>query len=78
MGDLLGRIDLPGRAESVKIARAYVRSVLYRTGRRHLGDVELLVSEIFTNAVRHSESGRRPDGVVTVRVYDDGATVRSR
>ncbi|MFC6079776.1 ATP-binding protein [Sphaerisporangium aureirubrum] len=73
---LLGKVDLLGRASSVKVARAYVRSVLCRAGRRDLDDVETLVSEVFTNAVRHSESGRRPGGLVTLRVYDDGETVR--
>jgi anti-sigma regulatory factor (Ser/Thr protein kinase) len=77
MGDLLGSIDLLGHAGSVQIARAYVRTVLYEAGRRRdLDDIETLVSEIFTNAIRHSESGRRPGGVVKVRVYDGGKTVR--
>nr|WP_221475200.1 ATP-binding protein [Sphaerisporangium rubeum] len=61
---------------SVEVARAYVRSTLRRIGRRSVEDIELLVSEVFTNAVRHSGSGRRNGGVVTLRVYDDGETVR--
>ncbi|MFC6082822.1 ATP-binding protein [Sphaerisporangium aureirubrum] len=75
-GDRLGKIDLLGLASSAKIARAYVYSVLYRAGRRDLDDIETVVSEVFTNAIRHSESGRRPGGLVQVRVYDDGATSR--
>ncbi|MBB6471557.1 anti-sigma regulatory factor (Ser/Thr protein kinase) [Sphaerisporangium rubeum] len=74
--NLLGKIDLQGRSSWVKVARMYVRSVLYRAGRKDVDDVETLVSEVFTNAVRHSESGRRPGGVVTLCVYDDGETVR--
>ncbi|MFC7386293.1 ATP-binding protein [Sphaerisporangium rhizosphaerae] len=76
MGDLLGKVDLLGLESSVKIARAYVCSVLDRARWRDLEDVETLVSEVFTNAVRHSESGRRPGGVVQVRIYEDGDRVR--
>ncbi|MDH2427476.1 ATP-binding protein [Sphaerisporangium sp. TRM90804] len=36
----------------------------------------LLVGELVANSVKHSESGRRPGGVVSLRVYDDGRTVR--
>ncbi|MEU9888245.1 ATP-binding protein [Sphaerisporangium sp. NPDC051011] len=75
-GDLLGKVELLGLGSSVKVARAYVRSVLYVAGRLDLDDVEILVSEVFTNAVRHSKSGRQPGGVVEVRVYDDGEMVR--
>lgn len=76
MGDLLGKVDLLGVGSSAQVARAYVRSALYGAGRRDMGDIVTLVSEVFTNAVKHSESGRRPGGVVQVRVYDDGETVR--
>lgn len=74
--DLLGKVDLAGLDSSAELARAYVRSVLVRAGRRAVADVELLVGEVFANAVRHSESGRRPGGVVGLRVYGDGETVR--
>ncbi|MGW4637807.1 ATP-binding protein [Sphaerisporangium sp. NPDC004334] len=76
MGGLLGRVEVLGLSRPVKIAREYVRSVLQVAGRRDLDEVEVLVSEVVTNAVRHSDSGRRPGGVVAVRVYDDGETVR--
>ncbi|GII75919.1 hypothetical protein Sru01_09010 [Sphaerisporangium rufum] len=76
VGTLLGRVDLLADDGSTKLARAYVRSLLCRNGHRDVDDIELMVSEVFANAVRHSESGRVRDGVVTVRVYDDGETVR--
>ncbi|WP_239137738.1 ATP-binding protein [Sphaerisporangium rufum] len=81
MGALLGKVDLPGLDGSVHVARAYVRSVLRQAGGRVLDDellddVETLVSEVFTNAVRHSRSGHRPGGMVHIRVHDDGGTVR--
>ena len=62
-GGLLGLIDLVGRPECVQEARAFVRE---RLGDQHpsLDDVELLVSELVTNSVRHSNS--RDGGTVTV------------
>ncbi|MEV6987440.1 ATP-binding protein [Sphaerisporangium sp. NPDC051017] len=72
---LRGAVDLLGRSSSVSLARAYVRGLLMAAGRRDAGDVELLVGELVANSVKHSDSGRRPGGVVTVRVYDDGRTV---
>ncbi|WP_250562964.1 ATP-binding protein [Sphaerisporangium fuscum] len=74
--EFLGSVDLLGRLSSVAIARSYVRSVLLAAGRRDLDDVELLAGEVVANAVRHSDSGRKPDGVVKLRVHDDGRTVR--
>ncbi|WP_250562399.1 ATP-binding protein [Sphaerisporangium fuscum] len=74
--DLLGSVELLGRLSSVAIARAYVRMVLSQTGRGEADDVELLVGEVFANAVKYSESGSRPGGMVSVRVYDDGETIR--
>ncbi|WP_214411936.1 ATP-binding protein [Sphaerisporangium fuscum] len=72
----LGSVDLLGRLSSVAVARAYVRSLLLTAGRRAVDDVQLLVGEVVANAVRHSASGSRPDGMVELRVYDDGETVR--
>ncbi|MFC7382903.1 ATP-binding protein [Sphaerisporangium rhizosphaerae] len=66
-GSLLGAIDLIGSPESVSLARAYVREKL---GREHpaLHDVTLLVSEVVTNAVVHSDSGN--GGTVTLVLAD--------
>ncbi|WP_440097943.1 ATP-binding protein [Streptosporangium sp. H16] len=72
---LLGRVDLPGVAESVSTARRYVRSVLENSGGRDTYDAELLVSELVSNAVRHSESGRA-GGRVTVVVANLGDVIR--
>ncbi len=80
-GGLLGLIDLVGKPECVREARAFVRE---RLGDQHpaLDDVELLVSELVTNSVRHSHSrdggtitvvlARIPDGVHAM-VIDDGS-----
>jgi anti-sigma regulatory factor (Ser/Thr protein kinase) len=73
---LLGAVDLLGRASSVAIARVYVRGVLLAAGRQNVDDVELLVGELIANSVKHSDSGGRTAGMVTLRVYDNGRTVR--
>ncbi|MGC5012855.1 ATP-binding protein [Streptosporangium sp. DT93] len=71
---LLGRVELPGVAESVGAARRYVRCVLEGSGGRDTCDAELVVSELVANAVRHSASGR-PGGTVAIAVADRGDTV---
>jgi anti-sigma regulatory factor (Ser/Thr protein kinase) len=67
IGRLLGVTDLIGRPESVSLAREFVRRKL---GDNHpaLDDVTLLVSEVVTNAVVHSES--RNGGRVTLALAD--------
>lgn len=72
---LLGSVELPGVAESVGAARRYVRGVLENSGQRDTYDAELLVSELVSNAVRHSESGDA-DGLVTVVVANCGETIQ--
>ncbi|GAA3422677.1 ATP-binding protein [Streptosporangium vulgare] len=72
---LLGRVDLPGVAGSVSTARRYVRRVLEDSGQPDTYDAELLVSELVSNAVRHSESGRA-GGRVTVVVANLGDVIR--
>jgi anti-sigma regulatory factor (Ser/Thr protein kinase) len=64
----------PGRADQVAQARLFVASVL--AGRPEAEAAALVVSELSTNAVRHTASGG-PDGLfaVTVRREDDRATV---
>lgn len=85
-GGLLGLIDLVGKPECVREARAFVRE---RLGPDHpaLEDVELLVSELVTNSVRHSNSrdggqitvvlASIPDGIHAM-VIDDGADTTPR
>ncbi|WP_405147339.1 ATP-binding protein [Sphaerisporangium sp. NBC_01403] len=67
IGSLLGVTDLVGSPESVSQARDYVRKKL---GNAHpaLDDVTLLVSEVVTNAVVHSNS--RNGGRVTLAIAD--------
>ncbi|MFS1298153.1 ATP-binding protein [Streptosporangium longisporum] len=59
----------PGRVAAVPEVRAWARGLL--AGRLTvpvLDDVLLLLSELATNAVTHSDSGRGADGRVTVYV----------
>jgi len=72
---LLGSVELPGVVESVGAARRYVRDVLENSGERDTYDAELLVSELVSNAVRHSESGR-VGGLVTIVVANCGETIQ--
>ncbi|MEV8633905.1 ATP-binding protein [Streptosporangium sp. NPDC051023] len=65
----LGVVDLPGVERSVSVARRYVAELLTDAGHVEIEDVVLLVSEVVTNAVVHTGSGR-PGGVVTVEVTD--------
>ncbi|WP_440065983.1 ATP-binding protein [Streptosporangium sp. OZ121] len=66
----------PGRVESVPEARAWARDLLAgRVGASVLDDVLLLLSELTTNAVAHSDSGRTADGRVTVYVARTGTMV---
>ncbi|WP_170321716.1 ATP-binding protein [Acrocarpospora pleiomorpha] len=80
---VLGAVELPGEAASVVRARVFVRGVLGRAGVDEASDVLLLVSELVTNAVAHSESGEGgrvglvvigcPDRIVRVEVCDQGS-----
>ena len=67
-------VTLAGRPERARAARAFVSEVL---GPGHpCGDVAvLLVSEIFSNSVRHSGSGAAGE-TVTVAVRAGGGVVR--
>ncbi len=64
---VLGQSDFGGHASSVVDARTWARKLL--TGHvadEVLNDAVLLLSELVTNSVVHSDSGRKPDGLVTV------------
>ncbi|MEV6981187.1 ATP-binding protein [Sphaerisporangium sp. NPDC051017] len=74
--DLLGKVDLLGRASSIALARMYVREVLLEAGYRVVDDVLLLVGEVVANAVKHSYSGRQARGVMQLLVYRNDRTVR--
>ncbi len=66
-GRLLGVMELKGEAESAKLARGFVSEKL---GGAHpaLDDVTLLVSEVVTNAVVHSDS--RNGGKIILALAD--------
>ncbi|MFD0883624.1 ATP-binding protein [Streptosporangium algeriense] len=71
--------DFPGKEISIPIAREWARDLL--TGQIAapvLDDVLLLLSEVVTNAVTHSNSGRPPGGQVTVRMTYAPGDVRVR
>ncbi|MEU7983347.1 ATP-binding protein [Streptosporangium canum] len=80
------RREFPGEVSSVPAARAWVHGLLaVRLAPPALDDVLLLLSEVITNAVTHSDSGRtaggrvtvhliRGPGAVHVEVTDDGST----
>ncbi|WP_433243557.1 ATP-binding protein [Streptosporangium sp. CA-135522] len=74
--ELLGHVVLPGDVASVPQARLYVRDLLGPIGDGYVDDALLLVTELVTNAVRHSDSGRRPDGQVTVTVTNRAGTLQ--
>lgn len=71
---VLGRLTVPGRPSHVSDARALVTKVL---GELHpkLDDAVLMVSELVTNAIVHSNS-RQPGGTVTVTVLESVGGVR--
>jgi anti-sigma regulatory factor (Ser/Thr protein kinase) len=69
-------VTLAGRAERARVARTFVGGVL-GPGHPCGDDAALLVSELFGNSVRYSQSGatvtvtvRAGDGVVRVEVTD--------
>lgn len=78
---VLGTLTVPGRAENVSRARSFV-AALAGPGGPGADTAALLTSELVTNAVLHTSSGRdggtvtivvidMPDGVM-VEVIDDG------
>ncbi len=82
---VLGQSDFGGYASSVGEARAWARELLSgHVAEEVLNDAVLLLSELITNSVIHSDSGREPGGLVTVilaardgvvhcEVVDDGS-----
>ncbi|MEO3808531.1 ATP-binding protein [Sphaerisporangium sp. B11E5] len=68
-----GVIELSGSPESVSLAREYVKTTI---GADHpaVDDVTLLVSELVTNAVVHSDSHN--GGKVTLTVTDGAGRIR--
>lgn len=68
----IGQAEFPGSAESVGEARAFVRRVLAGRPSAEVDDIVLLASELFANAVSHSDSGRRAGGVVRLTLSEPG------
>jgi anti-sigma regulatory factor (Ser/Thr protein kinase) len=69
-------VSLPVQQRSVATARGLVREVLAGWEPRQVDDVALMVSELVTNAVRHSRAKldlavTLDDGTVRVDVVDD-------
>jgi DNA-binding NarL/FixJ family response regulator len=74
--DLAAALDLPAEATSPRAARAFVRDLLSTDDAELVSSVELLVSELVTNAVLHARSAPRIEvhldrGSVRVSVRDD-------
>jgi len=73
-GAAASTFTLPGTEKSVRLARRQAESACADAG-CPLGDVvALIVSELATNAVLHSVSGR-PGGTYTLRLVFSGASV---
>lgn len=66
-------ITMPGTAASIGAARAFVADHL--NGHPRADEIALMVSEVATNAVRHTRSGR-PDGTYQVMLSIGVGTVR--
>jgi anti-sigma regulatory factor (Ser/Thr protein kinase) len=76
---ILGSVTIPGRAEEVSGARAFITRTLTATGKGQRIDSDaatLLTSELVTNAILHTDSGTL-DGSVTVVMIDvpDGVLI---
>ncbi|WP_214327261.1 ATP-binding protein [Nonomuraea sediminis] len=68
----LALLTVPGVASAVPVARHCVEGVLTAAGYVDLDEVLLLVSELATNAVTHSDSGS-PGGTLTIEVNESCA-----
>jgi anti-sigma regulatory factor (Ser/Thr protein kinase) len=72
---VLGTEPFPGLAASVPHIRRYVRTAVAKHGSVIADIAELLASEIATNSLVHSRSGR-PGGRILVTVADGDRTIR--
>lgn len=71
---VIGVVTLPGVELSVAAARKFVRDLL-GFGHPAVDDVELCVSEAFTNGIQHTASGRGGKVTVALRAAADGIVV---
>ncbi|GAA3752525.1 anti-sigma regulatory factor (Ser/Thr protein kinase) [Spinactinospora alkalitolerans] len=60
--------SFPGTCQGLRRSRRFLRWGIAEVYPRQVDDAELCLSEAFTNAVKHTLSGR-PGGRVTVRAY---------
>ncbi|MEU3170011.1 ATP-binding protein [Streptosporangium sp. NPDC006930] len=65
---LLGQVEVPAQIAAVPRARHYVRDLLKGLDHPHTDDALLLLTELVTNAIRHSDSGRSSDGRIIIAV----------
>ncbi|MEO3861624.1 ATP-binding protein [Acrocarpospora sp. B8E8] len=72
---VLGVIDLPGRPVAAPSARKFARALFAGVADDRLDDLALVVGELVANSVRHSDSGRNPNGEVTVAVASYQGTI---
>jgi CheY-like chemotaxis protein/anti-sigma regulatory factor (Ser/Thr protein kinase) len=76
-------LGLPAETSSSRTARRFIRNLLDTHGQDLIADVELLVSELVTNAVLHASSAPRLEvqvsaGAVRVAVHDDDPSLPER
>jgi anti-sigma regulatory factor (Ser/Thr protein kinase) len=72
-GKLVLMLMFPGGDDQVPAVRGYIRA-LFREHSR-LDDLLLILTELLTNALRHTRSGDK-DGMVSLTVLDTDATTR--
>ncbi|MEO3861193.1 ATP-binding protein [Acrocarpospora sp. B8E8] len=65
-----GSIELPGTPSATSKARAFVREVFERRADERVHDMLILATELFSNAVRHSDSGWDPDGKIRLQITE--------
>ena len=68
-------ICLPARAEHVGQARDFVAATL-RVDHPGTPVLQLIVTELVTNSIAHSRSGRRADGTVTLTLTGHSRRIR--
>jgi anti-sigma regulatory factor (Ser/Thr protein kinase) len=68
-------VCLPARVDQVARAREFVLTTL-GAGHPCTGVLQLIVDELVTNSIVHSESGREADGTVTVTLTSKPGRVR--
>jgi anti-sigma regulatory factor (Ser/Thr protein kinase) len=68
-------VCLPARVDQVARARELVLTTM-GAGHPCTGVLQLIVDELVTNSIVHSESGRRADGTVTVTLTSQSHRIR--